>query len=321
MRRKAEERVTGPPTGAGELAPGTRIGAELVIEELLAEGGMSRVYRASDRNGVSVAVKVLRSELSSPRHAVERLAVEARACAELAAANLPKLLGTGSLADGAPYVVRTYFPGSTLLGTLVGGKFTIAGVLQLGSELATALQGLHQRGLVHCDLNPSNVILMDRGEAGARAVAALVDFASCRRVDSTPAGGAAPAVGTLAYMAPEQLGGGPVDARTDVYSLGILLYECLTGRRPASFQEALAPPCSLRFDCPPELERAVLRALARAPDARWASARRLGDELAWLQARSGLGFLRSWREEHHPERVTAGPPPGVSGVRRRNEDE
>jgi eukaryotic-like serine/threonine-protein kinase len=310
-------RYSGPPTGAAALPAGTAIGAGFVIESMLAEGGMARVYLARDAKGEPVAVKVLRSELTSPRLAVERLSIEARACAQLRGPNVRKLIAAGSLADGAPYLVLTYFAGRTLAETLVGSKLAIAGVLQVGTEVAGALHDVHRQGLVHCDLSPSNVILFQRsGDGGSRAGAALIDFAACRHTGSAPTGGLT-AVGTLAYLAPEQLSGGPIDARSDLYALGVLLYECLTGQRPASFHDSITPPSALRSDCSPDLDRAVLRALEREPDGRWSSARRLGEELAWLQARAGFGLLRGWQAAAPTDSVPPAPALGVSGVVRR----
>jgi eukaryotic-like serine/threonine-protein kinase len=317
-------RFSAPPTGTAALPAGTPLGSGFVIEALLAEGGMARFYRARDPQGNPVAVKVLRTELSSPRLAVERLAIEARACAHLRGSSVRKLITAGSLADGAPYLVLTYFPGRTLAELLVGSKLAIAGVLQLGTELADALSEVHRHGLVHCDVNPSNVILFERSAGASRAGAALIDFASCRHIQSTPAaaGQAAQSVGALPYMAPEQLNGERVDARTDLFALGVLLYECLTGRRPAGFHDPVTAPTPLRPDCPAGLERTVMRALEPDRQARWSSARRMGEELAWVQARCGFGLLHGWRDERSIDPSQQARAAGISGVvRRMTEDE
>jgi serine/threonine-protein kinase len=284
------------------LAPGTRLGPyELVT--LLGRGGMGEVYRALDvRIGRTVAVKILPSD--SARHDERRIRFEreARAVGRLNHPHICALYDVGAQND-IEYLVMEFLEGETLASRLRRGPLPFDEALGHAVALAEAIARAHQEGIVHRDIKPSNVML-------TRGGVKLLDFGLAKLRDqieapplvddvSTVDGTRPPPtisrdgtiVGTFAYMAPEQLVGHPCDTRTDVFSLGIVIYELLTGRHPfARTSEAEVVHAILHADAPPltdvcreaspPLARAVARCLAREPADRWHSAVDLAPELA-----------------------------------------
>jgi Tol biopolymer transport system component len=273
------------------LAAGARLGP-YEIQAPLGAGGMGEVYRARDtRLGRSVALKVLAQERSASPEARSRFEREARAISQLSHRHICALFDVGR--EGATdYLVMELLEGETLERRLRRGPLPIAEAVRCGREMADALARAHAAGIVHRDLKPANVVLTGSGVK-------LLDFGLARLVPAAaPVGptletaltGELSAegmlVGTLCYMAPEQLEGRPADARTDVFALGAVLHEMLTGQRPfagvtpaavaAAILRAEPPPVrSLRAECPPALERLVAACLAKDPAARWQSARDL----------------------------------------------
>lgn len=291
---------------------GTELGGRYRVEKALGEGGMGRVYEAHDRElGRQVAVKLLRDPLSDPAMSA-RFLREARAAAALTHPNACALFELGEH-DGQPFLVMELLHGEPLSARLSRGAVPLDEALAIMLPLMSAVGALHDAGLVHRDLKPANVFLTPDGVK-------LLDFGLARdsQIDSaltmtalTVPGAVA---GTLRYMAPEQLTGDPVDGRTDVFALGVLLYETLTGHPPfevttnVDWLEAVLhrAPAPLGR---PELrafESIVKRALERRPDDRYASVRDLS---AALQA-----------AHERDERDTAATPeaapaaPGTSGT-------
>jgi YVTN family beta-propeller protein len=254
---------------AGEL----RIGDEILgyrLEELVGRGGMGVVYRAQDlRLKRSVALKLVAPELSQDDRFRERFLAETELAASLEHPNVVPIHGAGEV-DGQLYLVMRYVEGYDLKALLALEK-TIEPerAVAICAQVAAALDAAHARGLVHRDVKPSNVLL-----DGSEHVY-LADFGLSRRLDApgTPVG-AGLSLGTPAYAAPEQIQGGEVDGRADVYSLGCVLCECLTGEAPFKGDSELAvlwahlqeePPA------PPGLEDVIPRALAKDPAERYAS--------------------------------------------------
>ena len=284
------------------FASGARLGPFEILAPLGA-GGMGEVYRARDtRLDRTVAIKLLPSELvNAPGRSVERFRHEARAIARITHPNICTLHDVGE--DGsAIFLVMEYVDGATLAQRLEDGPLPLPLALRTAIQIADALDHAHRHGVVHRDLKPGNIML-------TRDSVKLLDFGLAKlkeRDEQVPTDATKSAltdagtiVGTVPYMAPEQIEGHEVDARTDIFSFGVVLYEMLCGRRPfagdsrASLMAAIVaaePPAlsSLQPRTPASLERLILRCLAKDPDDRWQTARDLAAELRWI-ARGGFG--------------------------------
>ena len=281
---------------------GVRLGPFEILAPLGA-GGMGEVYRARDtRLDRTVAIKLLPSELvSAPGRRVERFRHEARAIARITHPNICTLHDIGE--DGsAIFLVMEYVEGATLARRLEDGPLPLPLALRTAIQIADALDHAHRHGVVHRDLKPGNIML-------TRDSVKLLDFGLAKlkeRDEQVPTEATKSAltdagtiVGTVPYMAPEQIEGHEVDARTDIFSFGVVLYEMVCGRRPfagdsrASLMAAIVaaePPAlsSLQPRTPASLERLILRCLAKDPDDRWQTARDLAAELRWI-AETGSG--------------------------------
>ena len=285
----------GEPTPAA-LAPGTRLGAyEIVV--LIGRGGMGDVYKARDvRLERSVALKVLRPEMAERPDARQRFEREARALSSLNHPHMCTLhdVGHDDLVP-AGFLVMELVEGETLAARLQRGPLRAVEALDYAAQIADTLAAAHRHGIVHRDLKPANVMLTAHGVK-------LLDFGlAALRPTRGPVHGRDPGLtaegailGTLLYMAPEQIQGKAADERTDIFALGTILYEMLTQRKafaadnPASVIGAVLerdPPqvSSARDDVPTAVDRVIGRCLAKAPDARWQSAADLASELQWLR--------------------------------------
>ncbi len=237
------------------------------ILEKLGQGGMGEVYLAEDtRLGRKVALKFLAPELARDHESLLRFRNEARAAAELSHPNIATLHDIGET-DGEPFLVLEYLKGQSLRDRIAQGPLSIDDVIRIGKALAAGLAEAHAHGIVHRDIKSANVMLTRKG--GVK----ILDFGLARREDATQITRSGTALGTVAYMSPEQIRGEAADQRSDIWSMGVVLYECLTGR-PPFFGEAgaithqilsaeVTPPTALRTGVPLELERAVLRCLEK----------------------------------------------------------
>jgi eukaryotic-like serine/threonine-protein kinase len=291
----ADDQTSGVTAGRSRhtLQPGARIGP-YQIEAVLGEGGMGVVFRARDtRLRRLVALKLIRPEYAGQpefRHRFER---EARAISALSHPHICNLYDVGDH-QGSPYLVMEHVEGETLAATMKRGPLPVDQVLHFGVQIADALAAAHVLGIVHRDLKPGNIMVtpsgvkvLDFGLAKqSRPVSPDVATATATIAETRPG----EAVGTTVYMSPEQAAGKPVDAHSDVFALGVILYEMLCGRRPFqgdSTLETLAAilhavpelPRKLRPETPAALEQIVLRCLEKQPAARFASAGDLHREL------------------------------------------
>jgi eukaryotic-like serine/threonine-protein kinase len=293
------------------LTPGTRLGPYEITRPIGA-GGMGEVYKARDtRLDRTVAVKVLPEAVSGDPVLRQRFEREARAISALDHPHICALYDVGR-ENGIDYLVMQHLEGETLDARLERGPLPLLEGLRVGAQIAEALGAAHRRGIVHRDLKPGNVMLtrggvrlLDFGLARQRVALAASDVTV-----ATPLSGERSIVGTLNYMAPEQLEGREADARTDIFALGLVLYEILTGRRAftgdstatviASILKTDPPPLgSIDPGIPPAVSRTVDRCLAKDPDDRWESANDLAYEMRTLASETpGLAGPPSARTRH-----------------------
>lgn len=284
------------------LSPGTKLGP-YEIQSQLGVGGMGEVYRALDiRLDRIVAVKILPVHLAEKSDARERFDREARAISSLSHPNICPLYDVGSQ-DGLRYLVMEYLEGETLADRLMRGPLPLEQLLKYGIDVCEGLDKAHRTGVVHRDLKPGNIMLtklgaklMDFGLAKSASPAFTASGLSATMTslaESHPLTADGTVVGTFQYMSPEQVEGKEVDARSDIFSFGSVLYEMVTGRRafPGKNQLSVAsaildkdpdPISPLQPLTPPALDRAIRRCLAKDAENRWQMVRDLLLELKWI---------------------------------------
>ncbi len=257
-------------------------GGRYTLERPLGHGGMATVYLAEDTElRRPVAVKVLDEHLARDPEFRDRFVREARLAARLSHPNVVQVYDAGE-SEGRPYIVMEYVPGSTLAGR---GKLDPARAVAAALQACAGLQHAHDAGLVHRDVKPGNLLLRDDG------VVKIADFGIARAAETTQLTQIGTVLGTAAYLSPEQAAGEVVTPATDIYALGAVLYELLTGRPPYQFDSLadlaakqssgeITPARDLEPGIPDGLEAAVMRCLARDPRFRPPSASELARELA-----------------------------------------
>src|SRR5215469_11641998 len=256
------------------------------LTHLVARGGMAQVYRAIDLQlDRPVALKVLFPELSVDKTFVERFRREAQAAANLSHPNIVPVFDWGE-DDGAYFIVMEYIDGRPLSAVLRDPQRLPPGqIAQIGASVAAALAFAHRHGVVHRDVKPGNVLITPEGEVK------VTDFGIARAVNTEESLTQTGAVmGTAAYFSPEQAEGKTVDARSDIYSLGVVLYEMAVGRPPFSGDSPVAVaakhvrddpvlPRAANAACPAALEAVIMKAMAKDPAARYGSAEELRADL------------------------------------------
>jgi serine/threonine-protein kinase len=300
--------VQRPPSVPGELTSESRL-AGYRIEDLLGRGGMSTVYLAEDtRLRRRVALKVLAPQLGLDERFRERFVRESQVAAAMEHPNIVPIYEAGE-ADGRLFIAMRYVRGTDLRQLLTReGRLDAGRAVRILRDVASALDAAHAEGLVHRDVKPANILLVEGAGEDGRDVVYLSDFGLTKRLEGESGGltKTGQFVGTIDYVAPEQIEGKEVDARADVYSLACVLFECLTGQVPFGREEQVAalyahlqdkPPTvsSHRPDLPEGLDRILAKALAKAPSQRFSTC---GELVA--AARTELG----------PAAAGAGPPEG-----------
>src|SRR3984957_4015454 len=299
------------------LPVGTKLG-RYEVQSRLGSGGMGEVYRARDlRLGRDVAIKILPQHLSSNPDAIRRLELEAKAISALNDANICTLYDVGRQ-DGVDFIVMEFLQGETLQDRLRNGPLPLEQVCKYGAQIARGLDRAHRKGILHRDLKPGNIMLT---AAGAK----LLDFGLARAsmaaaTDATLSAAVLPSssneqgtlVGTLPYMSPEQASGMDLDARSDLFSLGAVLYEMVTGRRAFEGNTQLSivsavinkepePITAVVPLTPPSLNRLIGRCLAKDPEQRWQTARDVSFELEWIGEAGGQPDYVA-QPKHYPAR-------------------
>jgi hypothetical protein len=287
------------------LAPETKLGPYEIVAPLGA-GGMGEVYRARDtRLDRTVAIKILPAHLSSDPVRKQRFEREAKTISNLNHPHICVLHDIGQQ-DGIDYLVMECVEGETVAKRLEKGPLPLEQVLKLGSQIADALDKAHRSGVVHRDLKPGNIMLTSTGvkllDFGLAKPAALVGGATltAAATQTTPITQEGTVVGTFQYMSPEQIEGKQLDGRSDIFSLGAVLYEMLTGQRafPGKSQLSVAsailekeptPISTIKPLTPPTLDHAIRRCLAKDPEDRWQAARDLALELKWIGEAGNAG--------------------------------
>jgi HAMP domain-containing protein len=283
--------VSGIPTLSG-ISPGALMGQRFEVLSVLGAGGMGVVYKARDRElDDLVALKMLKRELWGDRNQLDRLKSELKLARRITHPNVLRTHDFGEI-DGIPYISMEYVRGVTLRYLLdQSGRLPYSAGLRLAKQLCAGLGAAHAVGVMHRDIKPENLILEPTGNAK------LMDFGIARPVRRMEAGQteAGFIVGTPLYLSPEQLQGGEIDTRADIYSTGVVLYEIFTGVLPFNAPNAVeimlkhlreqpAPLHTHWPEIPPRLDAIVLRCLAKEPDARYRSVEELLRELEGLSA-------------------------------------
>jgi len=284
------------------IAPGTTLGP-YEIRATLGAGGMGEVYRARDtRLGRDVAIKILPKEMSADPIRKQRFDLEAKTISSLNHPHICTLHDIGSQ-DGVDYLVMECVEGETLAKRLEKGPLPLEQVLKYGAHIADALDKAHRAGIVHRDLKPGNIMLTATGakllDFGlAKAAAPLLSGATLTAaMSTTPVTQEGTIVGTFQYMSPEQVEGKELDGCSDIFSLGAVLYEMLTGQKAfqgksqlsvasAILEKEPAPISTIKPMTPPALDHVIRKCLAKTPDDRWQSAADIKHEISWISQSS-----------------------------------
>ena len=325
---------TYPDTGAhtASVRPDPMIGRSIldqyVVRSKLGEGGMGALYVAEQPSiGRNAVIKIVHPWLSRDPAVMQRFAVEARAAARLQNPHIVSIYNYGKMPDGTLFLAMEHITGCTLADLLrAEGRLEPARAVAIVTQVCEALAEAHRRGVVHRDLKPTNIMLVQRG--GGPDFVKVLDF-GIAKLDGTEVSSGGKIVGTPRYMSPEQLRGDAVDGRSDLYTLGVILYEMLTGRPPFSASDPAGlmhahlseQPPPLMTACPglavpPAVEACLMRALAKEAHLRPQSADQLADELwsALMATVIGYGFVPLPPPRPRPSRLAVGAAVTVTAV-------
>ncbi|MBN8613271.1 MAG: serine/threonine protein kinase [Deltaproteobacteria bacterium] len=288
--------VTPPPEGEPSLV-GHLLESKYLVRELIGRGGMGAVYSAENqRIGKQVAIKMLTRGHDAGSSSMKRFYREARIMGSLGHPNIVEIYDLGALDNGVPFQVMELLEGQTLAARIeVEGGMPIEDAVEIGEQVLSGLEAAHQRGIVHRDLKPDNVFLAQRE---GRTIVKLLDFGISKTIgeETLSLTKTGMVVGTPFYLAPEQARGDDVDQRIDVWAMGVLLYEMLTGTTPfraENYNKLIVrilttraePPSTRQPRLSPELEKVIMTALSHDRDDRYADAGEM--LLAFQQAKRG----------------------------------
>jgi serine/threonine protein kinase len=319
--RPIELRLKGQPKGSGEtledLAADTRrkplrsvayimdktlIDERYELRELAGSGGMADVYLAHDEVlDRPVALKLLKDHLAQDHEFVERFRYEARSAASLSHPHIVPVFAWGETQDATCYIVMEYLPGGTLKRRIISeGALPARTAVAVALQISEALRAAHEHGIIHRDIKPHNILITDSGHVK------VADFGIARAAETTTSSDHGDILGTAHYISPEQAMGEPVSPASDLYSLGVVLYEMLTGRVPFEVESLSELPAAhaggppphpreLNPEIPEGTDALVIRLLCRDPEDRYASANQLIKDLK--RVRDGLFPVASSADE------------------------
>lgn len=291
-------------TATRSLAKGTIIAEKYRIVEKLGEGGMGIVYKALDLTlNRDVALKFLPPEYTRDKDARERFVREAKAASALDHPNICTVHEINKTEDEQVFIVMAYYEGQSLKGKIKRGPMKQREVIDIALQVAQGISAAHKKGIIHRDVKPTNIMITNEGAAK------VLDFGIAKLSGQEGLTRPLSTVGTVSYMSPEQARGETVDVRTDIWSLGIVLYEMITGRLPFKGDNTQAilysvmneEPRSvkdLRSEIPSELEHIIQKALEKDPKKRFSSGRELAAELEDLKLRLTLGKVPVFRPRY-----------------------
>jgi eukaryotic-like serine/threonine-protein kinase len=295
------------------------LGGRYLVESELGRGGMATVFKGTDTVlGRPVAVKVLSPQYSGDANFVTRFRREAQAAARLNHPNLVSVYDTGT-DDGIHFIVMEYVEAKTLADYLAGGgRIMPERSIEIAEAVCDALSVAHAHGIIHRDIKPANVMITSKGDVK------VTDFGIARVISGADTLAQTAAVlGTASYLSPEQAQSQPVDQRSDIYSLGVALYEMVTGRPPFSGDspvmvaskhvlEQPTPPSKLNADVSPDLEAVIMKAMAKNPDNRYQDADEMRADLERARLGQGVQATPLLPETARTQRIApTGPPTAV----------
>ncbi|MDX1741082.1 MAG: serine/threonine-protein kinase, partial [Rhodothermales bacterium] len=274
------------------------------ILERLGGGGMGVVYLAQDLElDRTVALKFLPAHLTTDQEANERFVQEAKAASALNHPNVCTIHEIGRTENGQQFIAMAHYPGETLKTRLAEGRMTVDAAVEIIRQLADGLARAHRQGVVHRDIKPANIILTEDNRA------VILDFGLAKLAGAADLTKTGSTLGTVPYMSPEQARGEHLDHRTDIWSVGVILYEMLAGRRPfigeydqavvyAILNEEPPPLTSLNPEVPESLGRVVERTLHKDPEQRYSDIIELANDLTWQSGRTGIRAAASGGRAH-----------------------
>jgi eukaryotic-like serine/threonine-protein kinase len=300
VTRVAPTATTAPgtprPAPFRHFAPGQSFSERYTIIEEVGTGGMGQVYKALDKTlGQPVALKLIRPDAAAHTANIERFRRELALAREVTHTNVCRVHDLGEQ-DGLSYLIMEFIEGQSLEDLIQSvGHLSPRQTVALGRQICAGLAAIHEKAIVHRDLKPGNIMVDRAGHAR------VMDFGMAYHHGQDRLTGAGGVMGTLAYLSPEQARGKPTDARSDIYAVGLILYEMLTGRRPPADGgqlplalrepgEPCAAPSAISPEVPPPLDAVVMRCLERDPERRFTSAVEVEEALAAVRTAFSTGF-------------------------------